>query len=47
MEKQRIKVLEQMLFRMEEGTLGCTGFNICETNSLDQAIKELKAAHKP
>ena len=42
MEKEKIDVLENMLRRMVEGTLGCSGFNIEETDILRSAIKELK-----
>jgi len=40
-DKKEIGILENMLRRMEEGTLGCSGFTIVETNALRVAIKEL------
>ncbi len=42
MEKEKIDVLENMLRKMVEGTLGCSGFIIKETDTLRSAIKELK-----
>ena len=42
MEKEKIDVLENMLRRMINGTLGCSGFIIEETDTLRSAIKELK-----
>lgn len=42
MEKEKIDVLENMLRRMVEGTLGCSGFDMVETDTLRSAIKELK-----
>ncbi len=42
MKKENIDVLKKMLRDMEEGTLGCSGFNIKETDTLRSAIKELK-----
>ncbi len=40
--EDQINILERMLIRMEEGSLGCSGFTIIETNALRFAIKELK-----
>ncbi len=40
MEKEKIDVLENILKRMVEGTLGCSGFNIEETDTLRSAIRE-------
>ncbi len=39
---KEIEILEKMLKRMEEGTLGCSGFNIVETDAFRFAIKKLK-----
>ena len=39
---EEIEVLENMLNRMVEGHLGCSGFNITETDALRFALKELK-----
>ncbi len=38
---RKIGLLENMLRKMVEGTLGCSGFNIVETEALRFAIKEL------
>ncbi len=42
MKLEYIIILEQMLYRMKEGTLGCSGFNITETEVFECAIKTLK-----
>lgn len=42
MEKEKINVLKNMLHRMVEGHLGCSGFSMAETGALRSAIKELK-----
>ena len=41
MDKEKIAVLQNMLIRMVEGHLGCSGFNMVETDALKTAIKEL------
>lgn len=40
--KTTLEILENMLKRMENGTLGCSGFVIKETNAFRFAINELK-----
>ena len=42
MKLEYIVILEQMLCRMKEGTLGCSGFNITETDVFKCAIDTLK-----
>ena len=43
---KEIEVLGEMLRRMEEGTLGCSGFTIVETDAFRFAIKKLKNKHQ-
>jgi hypothetical protein len=42
---EKIIVLEKMLRKMVDGTLGCSGFNMVETDALRFAIRELKERH--
>ena len=39
MEKEKVDILKEMLRRIENGTLGCSGFSIKETDTLRFVIK--------
>lgn len=42
LKEEHITILKKMLRRMKEGTLGCSGFNIIETDVFCCAINELE-----
>ena len=43
---RRIGVLENMLRKMVEGTLGCSGFTMVETQALRVTIEEMRKHKK-
>ena len=45
-DKELIEILENMLHRMVEGFLGCSGFNMVETDALRTVIKALSSQSK-